>query len=112
MLDMDHLQRLVGKDEAALKALLGDLRTSNREDLQRLERVAEDTLELAQLAHRVKGGARIARVLHLVALCERVEQSCASRPLARERLSSDVQALRQAMQHLERQLESQAARSV
>ncbi|MFD2980317.1 Hpt domain-containing protein, partial [Klebsiella pneumoniae] len=69
LLDLQHLRHLVGNDEAALKALLGDLRASNREDLQRLESLGDAPEAIAGLAHRVKGGARIVRAGALVALC-------------------------------------------
>ena len=104
MLDLEHLQRLVNWDQAALKALLGDLRSSNREDLQRLEAVGNDASALAELAHRVKGGARIARADRLYDRCEQLERSCAAQPLDIERLRSDVQALRRMMMQLEHQL--------
>ncbi|BBT41486.1 transporter substrate-binding domain-containing protein [Pseudomonas putida] len=104
MLDLEHLQRLVNRDQAALKALLGDLRSSNREDLQRLEAVGNDASALAELAHRVKGGARIARADRLYDRCEQLERSCAAQPLDVERLRSDVQALRRMMMQLEHQL--------
>lgn len=104
MLDLEHLQRLVNRDQAALKALLGDLRSSNREDLQRLEAVGNDASALAELAHRVKGGARIARADRLYDRCEQLERSCTAQPLDVERLRSDVQALRRMMMQLEHQL--------
>ncbi|WP_328311795.1 transporter substrate-binding domain-containing protein [Pseudomonas guariconensis] len=106
MLDLAHLEHLVGNDRSALKALLRDLRSSNQEDLQRLESLGDDTVALAELAHRVKGGARIARADRLVTLCERLERSCAASPLVIDALRHDVQALRLAMARLERQLAS------
>ncbi|MEX5352988.1 transporter substrate-binding domain-containing protein [Pseudomonas juntendi] len=110
MLDLAHLDHLVGKDQAALKALLRDLRSSNREDLQRLESLGDDAVALAELAHRVKGGARIARADRLYDLCEQLERSCAAKPVVITTLRRDVQALRRVMMRLERQLAREAAR--
>ena len=108
LLDLQHLRHLVGNDEAALKALLGDLRASNREDLQRLESLGDAPEAIARLAHRVKGAARIARADALVALCEEVERCCHAEPLQRPALGLAVRALGDGMRRLERQLERQA----
>ncbi len=108
-MDLEHLWQLVGKDQAALKALLGDLRTSNREDLLRIRRQGESPEALEALAHRVKGAARIVRADALVTLCERVEHMCRAQPLDLPALRLAVQALAEAMQCLERQLERHAA---
>ncbi|MCE7765409.1 transporter substrate-binding domain-containing protein [Pseudomonas putida] len=108
LLDLQHLRHLVGNDEAALKALLGDLRASNREDLQRLESLGDAPESIARLAHRVKGAARIARADALVALCEEVERCCHAEPLQRPALGLVVRALGDGMRRLERQLERQA----
>ncbi|MGF6393851.1 response regulator [Pseudomonas plecoglossicida] len=111
MLCLSHLRHLVGNDEAALKALLADLRTSNREDLQRLEGLGDDTAAIGELAHRVKGGARIARAEALVALCEQVERCCQAEPRERLALSLAVRAMGDGMRRLERQLERQAGQN-
>lgn len=112
LLDLQHLRHLVGNDEAALKALLGDLRASNREDLQRLESLGDAPEAIAGLAHRVKGGARIVRAGALVALCEQVERCCHAQPLERAALGLAVRAMGDAMRRLERQLVRQAGQGV
>lgn len=111
MLCLSHLRHLVGNDEAALKALLADLRTSNREDLQRLEGLGDDPATIGELAHRVKGGARIARAEALVALCEQVERCCQAVPPERLALSLALRAMGDGMLRLERQLERQAGQN-
>lgn len=112
LLDVGHLEHLVGKDQSALTALLRDLRSSNREDLQRLESLGDDAPALSELAHRIKGGARIARADRLYELCEQLERTCAMQPLDIMQLRRDVQALRLVMMRLERQLASDAARGL
>ena len=111
VLCLQHLRHLVGNDEAALKALLADLRASNREDLQRLENLGDAPAAVAELAHRVKGGARIARAEALVALCEQVERCCHAVPLERLALSLAVRAMGDGMRRLERHLERQAGQN-
>ncbi|MBK5003067.1 transporter substrate-binding domain-containing protein [Pseudomonas sp. S31] len=103
--DLAHLQHIVGGDHIALNALLADLRSSIRDDLNQLDQVMDDPPALAELAHRVKGGARIARAQGLVEACEQLEQDCAVQPLPWPRLQQHVQALRETLQRLERQLE-------
>jgi two-component system sensor histidine kinase EvgS len=112
LLSLEHLRHLVGNDEAALKALLGDLRASNRDDLQRLEGLGDAPGAIAELAHRVKGGARIARAEALVTLCEEVEGQCHATPLDRPALNQALHALGDGMRRLERQLERQAGQGV
>lgn len=109
LLDLRHLMRLVGSDQAAFKALLADLRSSNQQDLQRLEALVNDPPALAQLAHRIKGGARIARAESVIRACQQVELTCESRPLEASHLRRDVQALRVALQRLETQLAERIA---
>ena len=104
-LDVDHLRRLVGQDDAALSGLLGDLLTSTRHDLCQLQEAQLDPQALSQLVHRVKGGARIAHARHLLAQCERLEQCCTVEPVPTERLRHDAQAMREAMHHLEQHLQ-------
>ncbi|MDD2046440.1 response regulator [Pseudomonas putida] len=109
LLDLRHLLRLVGGDQTAFKALLADLRSSNQEDLRRLEALDNDPPALAELAHRIKGGARIARAEGVIRACQQVELTCESRPFEASHLRRDVQALRQALQRLDMQLAERIA---
>ncbi len=104
LLDLEHIRRLVAGDEAALRALLADLRASNLQDLQLLAQVPANAEALAMLAHRIKGGARIARARVIVDLCERLERRCQAKPPAPGDIEQDVGALREAMLQLEQQL--------
>lgn len=111
VLDIEHVQRLVGYDKAALHALLEALRTSNVQDLQQLSKLQENVEALGVLAHRIKGAARIARAREVVYQCERLERQCTDNTLAPVDLKRDVEALRQAMLYLDRQLASHVLRS-
>ena len=106
--DIDHVQRLVGNDETALHALLKELRTSNFHDLEQLRRQDLDVEALGLLAHRIKGAAQIVRAQEVVYRCERLERRCNAKTLAPVDLKMDVEALIQAMLHLDRQLASHA----
>ena len=111
VLDIEHVQRLVGNDKAALQALLEALRSSNVQDFQQLSELQENVEALGLLAHRIKGAARIARAREVVYQCERLERQCSDKTLAPVDLKRDVEALRQAMLYLDRQLASHALRS-
>lgn len=112
LLNLAHLRRLVGNDEAALRALLGDLRASNHEDLLRLQNLGDEPEALAPLAHRIKGCARIARLEALVALCEQVERCCHAEPFDQAALGLAVSAMGDAMRRLEQQLDRHAGQDL
>ncbi|QCI11262.1 response regulator [Pseudomonas putida] len=112
MLDLAHLRHLLDNDEAALRSLLGDLHASNREDLQQLKGLSDSPTAVAGLAHRIKGGARIAGIEALVASCEQVERCCHAEPFDRAAFNLALRALESAMGCLDRQLERQVGRSV
>ncbi|MNP47042.1 Hpt domain protein [compost metagenome] len=63
-----------------LKALLADLASSNLADLAQLRYSSDNLSALVDVAHRMKGGARIVRAQALVASCERLEAQCTQRP--------------------------------
>ncbi|MDI3270805.1 transporter substrate-binding domain-containing protein [Pseudomonas sp. AL03] len=88
-IDFTNLEQLVRGDSAAMQALLDDLAVSNQEDLARLPGFLfeEDLLALSDLAHKVKGGARIVKAKRLIAACEQVEAVCDA--------TDDVQLLEQ-----------------
>lgn len=106
-LDVSNLQRMTVCDPAALGVLLDELRSSNRRDLQRLTVLMadQDLGALAALAHRIKGGARLVRAQAVLAACEQVEHNCTLAARASGELQVQVDALREAMLQLERQLE-------
>jgi len=96
---------LTGGDGKAIKDLLRDLLTSNRDDLTRLAQLDPNDLRgLADLAHRVKGGARIIKARWLLRACENLEQAVHGHRSA-ERIDPLVEDLRQAMAALTQRLE-------
>ncbi|WP_343047595.1 transporter substrate-binding domain-containing protein [Pseudomonas akapageensis] len=104
--DLSSLRQLTGGDLASVKTLLRDLQQSNHDDLQRLARLQHDTDfgGLADLVHRVKGGARIIKARHLLRACEQLENACAQSSTG-EQIDPLAEALRQAMQDLGESLE-------
>ncbi|MNQ36557.1 Virulence sensor protein BvgS precursor [compost metagenome] len=107
-IDLTNLEQLTRGDEALIKSLLGDLASSNEEDISRLLSLFthHDVLGLADLAHRVKGGARIIKAQGLIHCCERLESACEEG--GGEQLTAAVDALQQAMERLADTLEQRA----
>ncbi|WP_287815530.1 response regulator, partial [Pseudomonas sp.] len=103
--DLGALQELTGADTKALKQLLDGLTDCCRQDLLTLDALDldGDRQAIADLAHRIKGGARIIRAAHVVDACDQVEQAC-SRPGAP--LVALVAVLRTALNDLTARLES------
>ena len=77
-IDFSSLDKLVRGDHAALRELLNDLAISNEQDMARLseEGAGQDWQGLSNLAHKIKGGARIVKARKLIAACEQVEAVC------------------------------------
>ncbi|KHA72485.1 histidine kinase [Pseudomonas chlororaphis] len=104
-IDLSSLEQLTRGDPASIKSLLGDLASSNDDDMARLLRLftQHDLPGLADLAHRVKGGARIIKADALIKACEQLEAACNG--LDSNQLTIAVDALQQAMERLAEQLE-------
>ena len=104
-IDLSSLEQLTRGDPASIKSLLGDLASSNDDDMARLLRLftQHDLPGLADLAHRVKGGARIIKADALIKACEQLEAACNG--LDSNQLTVAVDALQQAMERLAEELE-------
>jgi two-component system sensor histidine kinase EvgS len=100
-IDLANVRQLTQGDPAMIKRLLDDLAGCIQKDLDLLLKlfVRHDLSGLADLAHRVKGGARIIKAHGLIACCERLEFVCAS---AQETslLTPAVDELQQAMERM------------
>ncbi len=106
MFDLSTLEQLaVGNHEKVL-SLLGELIQSLHDDVQELDLLLAngDSRGLANLAHRVRGGARIIKAHHLISCCQALEQS------AMQDAAADLQVcaapLREAIAHLVEALEN------
>ncbi|MGF6593057.1 CheY-like chemotaxis protein/HPt (histidine-containing phosphotransfer) domain-containing protein [Pseudomonas sp. 2835] len=105
-MDISSLLVLAAGDQDKVRSLLGDLVSSNRQDLRGLDRLhdGKDLVALADLVHRLKGGARMIRAHEVLAVCMQLEQACSAKAPA-HRISQLVQMLRQAIVDLEQHLE-------
>uniref|UniRef100_UPI00313E4050 ATP-binding protein n=1 Tax=Pseudomonas sp. TH31 TaxID=2796396 RepID=UPI00313E4050 len=108
-IDLTSLKQLTRGDEDSIKSLLGDLASSNADDMARLMRLftQHDLPGLADLAHRVKGGARIIRAQGLILACEALETACNG--LDSVVLTEAVDVLQQAMERLAERLQDYLA---
>ncbi|WP_169999457.1 MULTISPECIES: ATP-binding protein [unclassified Pseudomonas] len=104
-IDLTSLIHLSRGDDAAIRNLLQDLATSNEQDMAQLIRLftQHDLNGLSDLAHRVKGGAKIIQAHALIECCEALEASC--KGLNSAVLTDAVDALQQAMEQLGQRLE-------
>lgn len=102
IIDTTILERLVRGDLAAMKLLLGDLASSNQEDLVRLSTLfsEEDVQGLADLAHKIKGAVQIVKAYGLIAACEQLEAAC--------KTAKDKSGLEQSVFWLRREMRSLA----
>ena len=104
--DLTSLEQLTGGDTTAIRALLEELVSSNADDLARLLHLSsrQDLPGLADLAHRIKGGARIVQAQRLIAACEALENACRGDDTLL--LAQAVEDIRQAIEHLAEQLKT------
>ncbi|AZF16591.1 transporter substrate-binding domain-containing protein [Pseudomonas sp. R3-18-08] len=105
-IDVTSLEQLSRGDAAGVRSLLQDLATSNAQDMTRLIQLftQHDLIGLSDLAHRVKGGAKIIQAHWLVDCCEVLEIAC--KGLNSAVLTEAVDALQQAMEGLEQRLDA------
>lgn len=103
-IDLTSLEQLTGGDTASVNQLLQALINSNADDAARLLRLSgqRDLLGLSDLAHRIKGGARLINAHALIAACEALESVCRGGDGAL--LVRAVEDLRQAMDQLAERL--------
>ncbi|MBA1293240.1 transporter substrate-binding domain-containing protein [Pseudomonas lurida] len=104
-IEMTSLRQLTRGDAASISRLLNDLMLSNDKDMARLMLLfsQHDLPGLADLAHRVKGGARIIHAEELIRCCEALEVACDSPDAAT--LPEAVDLLLGAMERLKERLE-------
>ena len=104
--DLESLHTLVGSEPTMLQHILSELLSNNRTDLQTLETLLRDqaTAELSELAHRIKGAARVVKGEQLVESCRQLEDACQSPDLNMPLVSDCVEQVKQAIVTLEQQL--------
>ncbi|MFW0756706.1 transporter substrate-binding domain-containing protein [Pseudomonas sp. H11T01] len=99
-IDLGSLEQWVGADRTLINDLLRDLASSTEEDLDHLQRLyaTDDHIGLRDLAHRIKGGARVVNAHRLILCCEHLETAIGERDAAS--LTHAVAALQHAMERL------------
>ncbi|WP_306405758.1 response regulator [Pseudomonas protegens] len=104
--DLESLHTLVGSEPTMLQHILSELLSNNRTDLQTLETLLRDqaTAELSELAHRIKGAARVVKGEQLVESCRQLEDACLSPELNMPQVSECVEQVKQAILSLEQHL--------
>lgn len=96
--DIRALQHLTGGDPQRTQRALRDILDSHRQDLQDIQQLltADSHVGIAELAHRIKGAARIIKSQDLIDGCERLERAWRQNaPL--EQLKQHLGALEQVM---------------
>lgn len=100
-IDLSGLEQYVGSDRALINRLVHDLAQTNREDREHLlqAHAVDNRQGLRDLAHRIKGSARMVRALQLIECCEQLEQVCAEGRAAM--IDEAVERLQQTMARLD-----------
>ncbi|MHC8327923.1 response regulator [Pseudomonas sp. LB1P83] len=104
-LDLSELEKYVGEDRTLINQLLRELAVTNRDDRESLLQAHTDNNRpgLQELAHRIKGGARMVRAQRLIECCVALERACAEGRAAL--IDEAVDQLQHAMQLLDHSLE-------
>ncbi|MNF85051.1 Virulence sensor protein BvgS precursor [compost metagenome] len=104
LFNLEEPERLMGADPDLINMLLGELMKTNRSDLEQLSQLALsscDGQEISDLAHRIKGAARMIQARQLVQACEALEALCFRPDPDDEEISAQVKQVDQAMSELE-----------
>ncbi|WP_460164113.1 transporter substrate-binding domain-containing protein [Pseudomonas sp. S2_F03] len=104
LFNLEEPERLTGADPDLINMLLGELMKTNRSDLGQLSQLAMsscDGQEISDLAHRIKGAARMIQARQLVQACEALEALCDRPDPDDEEISAQVKQVEQAMSELE-----------
>ncbi|AXI62655.1 hybrid sensor histidine kinase/response regulator [Pseudomonas kribbensis] len=106
--NLQGLYALTGGNPAQTRRLLTELLKSSRNDRQDLRALSpgRDHQALAEMAHRIKGAARIAQASRLINCCEALEQACLQ-ALPVEEIERRCKASNFAILELEKALEQQ-----
>lgn len=96
--EIQCLSKMSGDDPVLIRKLVDELIASNAADTEQLELalLAGDRLQLGELAHRIKGAARMVEADDLREYCVTLEQSCsgcAEQGLLKHNVQRVVQAL-------------------
>lgn len=101
--DLSAAEQLAGRNSELMKELLTDLINSNRADLAQIQQlsVANERQLLLELAHRIKGPARMIDAHELVDACDTLELLCEKLETDNDEIHDQIEFLEQAILHLE-----------
>ena len=107
-IDLKSLREMTGGDPGLIRRLLEELHSSNRLDIDQVRPLWEagDWKQLADLAHRMKGAARLVNANALQELCGQLEGGCKD-GLGSDELRNRALAVEQAMAALQDDLLAQ-----
>lgn len=95
LFDIRSLEAITGGEPAALQRLLETLLASSRDDRTLLAELLElaDLQGVAELAHRIKGAARVVGSSLLVESCSCLEKACQNPSESSERIANLASSL-------------------
>ncbi len=109
--NMGSVQALTGERPDMVRRLLEQLLHSSQEDRAQLSQLAQDNgAALSQMAHKIKGAARIIRADGLIESCEAMETATGNDSLA-DTIDQRKAAMISAMTELEQALREELART-
>ncbi|WP_392890659.1 transporter substrate-binding domain-containing protein [Pseudomonas migulae] len=109
---LEGLHRLTGGNPAMDRRLLTELFTSNRLDRQTLQALSRSNPPqlFLDIAHKIKGAARIVQASRLIDSCEALEQAC-HEGFTPDEVAECSRTVERAMLELERALQQQIAQN-
>lgn len=106
LLDLGPLELLISSEPVKFRQILNELINNNRKDRQRLGALLQvgDTDKLIELAHRIKGAARVVKGEQLVERCRALEVAGAGPDVSDIALGASVAGVEDAIDDLEQAL--------
>ncbi|MDD2047808.1 transporter substrate-binding domain-containing protein [Pseudomonas putida] len=103
LVDLGPLELLISSEPVKFRQILGELINNNRKDCQALKALlqAGDTDKLGQLAHRIKGAAKVVKGEQLVERCRQLEIACLDPQVSFAQLEQAVAQVEAAIDALE-----------
>ncbi|MBF8757413.1 transporter substrate-binding domain-containing protein [Pseudomonas guariconensis] len=108
LLDLGPLELLISSEPVKFRQILEELIKNNRRDCEQLHTLlkAQDTNKLGELAHRIKGAARVVKGEQVVESCRQLEAICLLAQVPAEELEHAGRQLEAAIRALNEALAS------
>ncbi|MNE59338.1 Virulence sensor protein BvgS precursor [compost metagenome] len=106
LVDLGPLELLISSEPVKFRQILDELIQNNRKDCQALKTLLQqdDPDKLGQLAHRIKGAAKVVKGEQLVERCRQLEAACLSPQVSFAQLEQAVAQVEVAIIALEEAL--------